>query len=168
MASQSSLIEIVALDGEKLKEAGHLTQASTKISKLLSDVGELPWDPAQVESHLRTKSSSAFLAKDNIHNCIGVLLVRELGAKEYEILNIAVSKNARRQGVATALMRYWIDRLPESKTIFLDVRASNTEALALYGKFAFEQVATRGGYYCSSTAQSQKVTEDGIVMRFRT
>lgn len=62
--------------------------------------------------------------------------------------NIAVAPEARRRGVADALLSaltgFGRDRL---SALMLEVRASNAPAIALYGKHGFASVGRRKNYY---------------------
>ncbi len=88
----------------------------------------------------------------------GFVAVRSVGEEEMEILNLAVDPAHRRRGVATALLgkvlKGW------HGTVFLEVRASNRAARALYRKFGFRESAIRRMYYSDPQ-------EDGIVMRWQ-
>jgi ribosomal protein S18 acetylase RimI-like enzyme len=71
----------------------------------------------------------------------GFLVSRNI-AGEIEVLNLATSPEARRQGVATALLGFL-----DSDDIFLEVRESNRIARKLYEKLGFSIVGTRAEYY---------------------
>ena len=79
-------------------------------------------------------------------------------ADEGHITNIAVSKNYRRQGVASLLLKDFINLAKERNLAFmtLEVRASNEAARALYSSFGFCEVGRRKKYY--------ENTEDAILM----
>ena len=64
---------------------------------------------------------------------------------ETEILNLAVSPEVRRRGVATALVRHLADM--HLGDVLLEVRASNTAARALYRSLGFVEQGLRKGYY---------------------
>lgn len=70
---------------------------------------------------------------------------RQTAADEAELLNIGVAPEARRQGIAAALL----DALCKAATgdIFLEVAEPNAAAIALYCKHGWTPVATRKGYY---------------------
>jgi ribosomal-protein-alanine N-acetyltransferase len=86
----------------------------------------------------------------------GFLVSREIAAGEREILNLAVDPAHRKKGIARALMA---DELRcHQGEWFLEVRASNTEALNLYESLHFKRVAVRNHYYNSPA-------ESAIVMR---
>lgn len=74
------------------------------------------------------------------------------------ICQIGVKKSERRQGIGEALLLEAIKILKEENVEFftLEVRASNTAAIALYTKVGFEKVTVKTGYY--------KDGEDAIYM----
>jgi [ribosomal protein S18]-alanine N-acetyltransferase len=88
----------------------------------------------------------------------GFLAFRQVAEGECEILNLAVAPEARRRGLATALIEELIAERPG--TLFLEVRSSNAAARNLYAHLGFAEVGLRPGYYSSPP-------EDGIVMRLQ-
>ena len=78
----------------------------------------------------------------------GFLLGR-LAADQAELLNLAVVASQRRQGTGTALlskaMQEWRPR--GAKSVYLEVRQSNTGAIAFYEKHGFAKIGFRKGYY---------------------
>jgi ribosomal-protein-alanine acetyltransferase len=69
--------------------------------------------------------------------------------EEAELRNLAVDPAHQRQGVARSLLQEGIRELQESgvRRIFLEVRASNHPALALYASLGFRLYSTRKDYY---------------------
>jgi len=90
---------------------------------------------------------------------VGFLATRRLVEGEAEVLNLAVAKSARRQGVARRLLQQAMARWPGAW--FLEVRESNLGAQACYQGLGFRQTGTRPGYYASGDGNSP---EGGIVM----
>jgi ribosomal-protein-alanine acetyltransferase len=66
-----------------------------------------------------------------------------------DIQTIAVVESARRQGLGRVLMLRMIDEARErgASELFLEVRADNPGAQALYESLGFEQIAVRPNYY---------------------
>jgi ribosomal-protein-alanine N-acetyltransferase len=66
-----------------------------------------------------------------------------------EILNVAVEPDSRGRGIAKALVDGAIQLLETAgvATVFLEVRASNVEALRLYDGMGFAEVGRRERYY---------------------
>jgi len=80
-------------------------------------------------------------------------------AGEAELLKIAVALQYRRQGIAAQLMAHTLGYLEEQgvERCFLELRAANFPALALYERFGFRRVGLRKKYYASPP-------EDAIIM----
>jgi ribosomal-protein-alanine N-acetyltransferase len=70
-------------------------------------------------------------------------------ANEAEILNLAVSPKARRQGVGRSLVQALLEVFAHegATQIFLEVRESNASAITFYQGLGFRQVGRRVGYY---------------------
>ncbi len=70
-------------------------------------------------------------------------------ADEGEILRICVNKENRKSGIGRKLLEYSIDimRKRGACEIFLEVRASNREAISLYEKMEFVKIGVRKNYY---------------------
>ena len=124
-----------------------------EILALLSDVyGLSPWNLEQIEADLKQANTEYFYLYDD-QILIGFLALQDL-AGELEITQLAVKKAYQGQGLANQLMEFLSDR-PER--IFLEVRASNQVARALYEKHGFLPVGQRKNYY-------QNPVEDAILM----
>jgi len=89
---------------------------------------------------------------------VGYICLWEV-ADELHITNVAVHPDARRRGVARALLESVLDRARAggSRIVVLEVRPSNVEALTLYESFGFRVVGRRRGYYYDTG-------EDALVM----
>ncbi len=79
---------------------------------------------------------------------------------EVHINNVAVDVRWRRQGIATALLDAALDhgRVHGARRAFLEVRASNLGAQALYQQFGFQPAGVRKRYY-------DHPVEDAVIMR---
>ena len=77
--------------------------------------------------------------------------------EELHLNNIAVSPEYRGIGYGRAMMEHILERFPEHREIFLEVRQSNTVAIEMYTKFNFEQIYRRPNYYADG--------EHAIIMR---
>ena len=75
-----------------------------------------------------------------------------------DVMNVAVSPALRRRGIARALFAELERRLPEIDELFLEVRASNSGAIALYRTLGFERVGRRPNYYLDPR-------EDALILR---
>ena len=92
---------------------------------------------------------------------VGYLCLWEIG-HEIHITNLAVHPSFRRRGTARALLRHVLDgaRRNGVELVFLEVRPTNVEALALYESLDFRVIGRRKGYYFDTG-------EDALVMEAR-
>lgn len=79
---------------------------------------------------------------------------------ETDMMNVAVHPDARRKGVAEALILALVEGLreKESHCLTLEVRASNLPAINLYEKLGFSQIGRRKNYY-------HNPKEDALILR---
>jgi ribosomal-protein-alanine N-acetyltransferase len=68
---------------------------------------------------------------------------------EGHILNLAVHPDMRKRGIATALVEKGLDELKGRgcKSLSLEVRVSNHDAIKFYERFGFRPVGLRKDYY---------------------
>ena len=76
-------------------------------------------------------------------------LIGRIVADEFEILNMAVSRAHRRSGIGSTLLETALEfsRLAGSARAYLEVRASNGPAIALYARHGFVECGRRALYY---------------------
>ncbi|UTA47323.1 ribosomal protein S18-alanine N-acetyltransferase [Simiduia sp. 21SJ11W-1] len=90
------------------------------------------------------------------HRCVGAFVGEELrgfyvasaAGGDAELLDIAVHPMHRGQGLAVQLMddlMGWAEK--KAETLFLEVRVSNSRAIALYQAYEFIEVGERPNYY---------------------
>jgi ribosomal-protein-alanine N-acetyltransferase len=86
--------------------------------------------------------------------------VLQVVADELQIHNLAVRESARRRGLARVLLGLVLDlgRRQGAREAYLEVRASNAAAIALYRGSGFEVAGSRQGYY-------ESPREDALLMR---
>lgn len=92
---------------------------------------------------------------------IGLIVAYACGSisfDEGEILRVAVLPEYRRQGLGEKVLGGILQKLEERgvEKVFLEVRASNEPAKALYGKMGFTTIGIRKGYYPGG--------EDAVIM----
>ena len=75
----------------------------------------------------------------------------------WHLMNIAVDPSQRRRGIGHALLEQMIDRGGPEEQYTLEVRTSNTPAIALYERFGFLPAGTRPRYY-------RDTGEDAVIM----
>lgn len=105
------------------------------------------WPEASVKKVLEWKGALA-IASEAEGKLRGFLIARQAG-DEAEILNLAVALESRRSGVGGALLSASIESLRARGVVrvFLEVRESNTAAIAFYAKHGFTESGRRENYY---------------------
>lgn len=80
-------------------------------------------------------------------------------AGDSELLNITLAPAHQGRGLGKALLRHLAAVLqPLADTLYLEVRASNARAIALYHSLGFSEVGIRPGYYPGARGR-----EDAII-----
>jgi ribosomal-protein-alanine N-acetyltransferase len=135
-----------------------------ELAALMADAHAHPWTPAQILSELRAEGAGGVLVarfhrSDGGVAACGSCCFRIL-ADEVEILDVAVARTFRRRGVGRFLVRLALQRAARAgaRVAWLEVRAGNGPARALYAGLGFEVYGVRRAYY------SQPV-EDALLMR---
>jgi [ribosomal protein S18]-alanine N-acetyltransferase len=84
--------------------------------------------------------------------------------EETHLLTIAVQAAMQGQGIGRFLLQHAINqaRLMQMSAVSLEVRVSNTRALALYEAFGFRLVGRRKDYYQASPNQR----EDALILHY--
>ncbi|MBW6515637.1 MAG: ribosomal protein S18-alanine N-acetyltransferase [Candidatus Cloacimonetes bacterium] len=79
---------------------------------------------------------------------------------EYMITNIAITKSEQHKGYGKLLLRYLFRELIKEgcKKCFLEVRASNKQAITFYTSHGFDTIGKRKEYY-------QNPIEDALIMK---
>ena len=89
-------------------------------------------------------------------------LVAMAGVEEMHLLNLSVAPAAQGQGHALALLDALVAHctVHAARTLWLEVRASNLRAQAIYRRYGFVQVGLRRSYYPAPRNRR----EDALVM----
>jgi len=116
-----------------------------------------PWTEGIFADCLKVGYPAWVIIKDN--SIIGYIVL-SAGAQEAHVLNICISQEYRRQGLAEAVLSDVIELLKDKEylSIFLEVRSSNVAAAALYEKMGFDKIGLRKGYYESEGSREDAVT----------
>jgi len=87
--------------------------------------------------------------------------VTQVVLDEATLFNIAVDPDFQRQGLGRQLLEHLISELEKRDvfTLWLEVRASNTAAIALYESLGFNEATIRRNYYPTKEGR-----EDAIIM----
>jgi [ribosomal protein S18]-alanine N-acetyltransferase len=118
-----------------------------------------PWSRSMFASELAKPSSICVGAFDRETGALVGYLVISRYVDAWHVMNVAVAPGHRRRGIATTLL----ERLFEltagrgRRGYTLEVRISNTEAIALYERLGFKARGVRRGYYTDNR-------EDALIM----
>jgi ribosomal-protein-alanine N-acetyltransferase len=104
-----------------------------------------PWSLAMFVLEL-SKPSGICLAATHEDRLIGYLVCSRY-ADVWHLMNVAVSPEHRRGGVATTLINELLARSSADARLTLEVRTSNGAAIAMYERFGFRPAGTRPRYY---------------------
>jgi ribosomal-protein-alanine N-acetyltransferase len=117
-----------------------------------------PWTATIFRDCLRAGYPCWLLEGDGEVVAYGVL---SAAAGEAHVLNVCVSPRHQGEGHGRRLLRRLIDlaRWHRAERVFLEVRPSNPNAIALYDSLGFNEIARRANYY-----PAQGGREDAIVM----
>jgi ribosomal-protein-alanine N-acetyltransferase len=106
-----------------------------------------PWTLAQIEASITTEHCDGWIIE--VDGQLVAHLVTTWVADEAEVLTIATLPAHRRRGLAAALLRVafaaW--RARGVATVWLEVRADNPGAQALYEGLGWVRFGARRGYY---------------------
>ncbi|RUQ98928.1 ribosomal protein S18-alanine N-acetyltransferase [Labedella endophytica] len=119
------------------------------------------WSPAQMRAELGSPHTSYVVVVDDVEGIVGYGGVQAPSASpDADIQTIAVVPSFRRAGLGRAIMAELIGAAWEvgAERVFLEVRADNPAAQALYVDLGFEEVGVRPHYY-------QPDDVDAVVMR---
>ena len=117
------------------------------------------WSEQGFEDTLNLPYAISLVAIVETVDAILGYIIMYVSFEEGEISNVAVAKSAQNRGIGSALMQAILEKgLEESVTRFiLEVRVSNTPAIALYKKFGFTEIGIRRDFY-------EKPREDALIM----
>jgi ribosomal-protein-alanine N-acetyltransferase len=118
-----------------------------------------PWSRSMFAGEL-SKSSSICLGSfdDGSQELAGYLIVSRY-VDAWHVMNIAVSPELRRGGIATSMLRRLFELTSGDgrRGYTLEVRVSNTAAINLYQNLGFQPRGIRRGYYTDNR-------EDALIM----
>ena len=135
-------------------KAEHVPQVAALEKQCFSD----PWSEMSIASELQNIWAYWLVAVDE--GMVAGYIGSQSTIDETDVMNVAVHPDWRRQGVAENLITHLIQELKKrgSHALMLEVRASNTPAIALYEKLGFQQVGLRKNYY-------RNPKEDALILR---
>ena len=141
-------VRIVPMTADHLDEVAELERICFSV----------PWSRNMLAEELDNLLSAFLVALDDSGRVVGYAGVQVVLDEGY-ITNVAVRPECRRQGIAGKLLQVFLDFANGNRLAFLtlEVRASNYDAIALYGSRGFRSVGRRKNYY-------EHPKEDAIIM----
>ena len=109
-----------------------------------------PWSDNTFRGEIQNTpvSSPMVLVRRPGEEVVGYIIFWQI-RDDVQVNNVAIRPDCRGLGLGEAVMRYAIARVRAAGAAFmtLEVRRSNTAAVALYKKLGFEVMDTRKNYY---------------------
>ena len=138
---------------EQMNES-HVLQIAELESMCFND----PWSVNSIASELGNKLSVWLVAIED--NSVVGYVGSQTVLGETDMMNIATHPDHRGKGIATSLIKELIAELTlrKSRSLMLEVRASNDTAIRLYHNLGFAEVGRRKNYY-------RNPKEDALIMR---
>ena len=124
--------------------------------KIELSVNPSPWKYETFLSSFEVGHKGLICKQDN--QIIGFIIFSPINP-EAHILSISVKKEMQSKGIGTLLLNSMLDqcKVMNYKKIFLEVRASNIQAINFYEKIGFSKDAIRNNYYTDNS-------EDALLM----
>jgi ribosomal-protein-alanine N-acetyltransferase len=117
-----------------------------------------PWSRSMFAGELSKPSSVCLGAFDDDDVLVGYLITSRY-VDAWHVMNVAVAPDLRRRGIASTLLGrlFELTATDDRRGYTLEVRVSNTGAIALYEGLGFETRGVRRGYYTDNR-------EDALIM----
>ena len=128
-----------------------LEKDAAEIAEIEKDCFSSPWSEGSVLSEIQSRESVFLVAKKQ-KNIVGYISAKIISGEIY-INNLAVKKECRNKGIATALLDTMISYAENEDCSFitLEVRVSNSAARGLYENFGFRFLGERKDFYSLPT-----------------
>ncbi len=108
-----------------------------------------PWSLAMFVLELSKPGGICLAALDG-PELVGYLVCSRLETV-WHVMNVSTAPEHRRRGIASTLLRTLVERIDdEDAQLTLEVRRSNTGAIALYAAFGFAPAGVRRRYYADN------------------
>lgn len=148
-----SLIEVANLQFRPMKKADLKT-----VIEIEASAYEFPWEPVTFKDCLKVGYCCWVGEKAGHVVAYGILTV---GAGESHVLNVCIAPTVQGRGYGRLMMEKLIEvaKSKRAEMMILEVRPSNTRAMALYHELGFNEIGTRKGYYPARNGR-----EDALVL----
>lgn len=128
-----------------------------------------PWTKGNFRDSLDA-GYSAWVLRDHAvtagSSIMGYFLLMD-AVDEAHLLNVSVATSHQRRGLGVVMLQKAAEivRSVGARSLILEVRPSNTRAIAIYERYGFRRIGVRRGYYPHHQA-NPSLREDAWVMRF--
>lgn len=126
-----------------------------------------PWSEAAFLSEINRLPPSLYVARLTLESPVTGYICFWPVADEFQMLNLAVHPDYRRQGVGRDLLSFLLTEAKAKKVskVFLEVRPSNLVALELYRSLGFMVLYRRPGYYGQGGEDALVMEWDGVTRK---
>ena len=131
----------------EIKHTGYTPECAANIAEVCRRCFSDPWSADAVRSTLKAEQNYFVTANDG---SVG-FAAASLAFDTADILDVAVIPEMRGRGIARAMLTMLLRTLKEkgAASVYLEVRASNAPAIALYTSLGFKEYGVRKNYYTS-------------------
>ena len=128
-----------------------------QVAEIERQIFSIPWSEKAFRDSMESDNTIYIVTKenDNVAGYAGMYLSFEEG----NITNVAVNPLSRRKGIGEKIVRDILNRAYEKgvRDVFLEVRETNSVAIALYEKIGFKEEGIRKNFY-------DKPRENALIM----
>lgn len=129
----------------------------SQVAEIERQIFSIPWSEKAFKDSMESDNTIYIVAKEdnNVAGYAGMYLSFEEG----NITNVAVNPLSRRKGIGEKIVRDILNRAYEKgvRDVFLEVRETNSAAIALYEKIGFKEEGIRKNFY-------EKPKENALIM----
>ncbi|WP_048697769.1 ribosomal protein S18-alanine N-acetyltransferase [Erwinia piriflorinigrans] len=117
-----------------------------------------PWTEKTFASNQGERYLNFRLTVDGV---LAAFAITQVVLDEATLFNLAVDPAFQRRGLGRELLQHLVNELEQRNvmTLWLEVRASNRPAIALYEQLNFNEVSVRRNYYPTTNGK-----EDAVIM----
>ena len=129
----------------------------SQVAEIERQIFSIPWSEKAFRDSMESDNTIYIVAKEN--NNVAGYAGMYLSFEEGNITNVAVNPLSRRKGIGEKIVRDFLNRAYEKgvRDVFLEVRETNSVAIALYEKIGFKEEGIRKNFY-------DKPRENALIM----
>jgi len=129
----------------------------SQVAEIERQIFSIPWSEKAFRDSMESDNTIYIVAKEN--NNVAGYAGMYLSFEEGNITNVAVNPLSRRKRIGEKIVRDILNRAYEKgvRDVFLEVRETNSVAIALYEKIGFKEEGIRKNFY-------DKPRENALIM----